>query len=505
MGLNKTLLAQIIGSMGSTPRNFFYVPSSGQSLSVGDYGVPVIHTTETFGDTVSLFTGIPPVGLGFEVVPTEATFASLVNYKETSKETDGWSMFNWLSTKGLLTGRWLYGEYGVGGKTIAELTDSPDPTTGWGWNKVHMGNVAAQALTPAGYQFAVPFATWTHGEADSAGDQAAYKAKLRAYHVRLMSDTGQTFPLLIDQSGKLGSSIIGTTLLEYAIDNADCEMVLPKYWLNRLYYGDAARLHLSNVGYQLQGEYFGRAAEKVLLGQSYGAVFPESWSVDSTHKKLTVNFHVPAGGNLVVDTTTLPAAPGLGMGLNRPTFALDAATSYIQTGNSIEFTFPQVVTTDSTIILGATLSDGANNGGIILPCVNLRDDSTDDSIAVPGLKLWNWCCQRRWQVSSALGALDRFVDNLWLHGDWIGTQAANAVIGNTTEWMLKGMTQCTMECDVSITSGNATFWLGNNSKALTNGHNTLTGNITSVYRLYVMAGSGGFNGSITNINVRFVA
>lgn len=486
--------------------NFYYIPANGQSLSIGDKGTPVVHTSETFGDTVSLFNGLPPMGLGFEVVPTGAEFASLVNYKETSKETNAWSMFNWLNAKGLLTDRWLYAAYGIGGKTIAELTDDPDPT-GWGWNKAHMGNTAAKVLTPAGYQFTVPFTTWIHGEADSANDQAAYKTKLRAYHDRLMSDTGKTFPMLMDQTGKLGSIDIATTALQYTLDNSDAVMVLPKYWLNRLYYGDSIRLHLSPTGYNIQGEYFGRAAEKLLNGESYGALYPQSWSIDSTFKKLTVNFNVPGGGNLVVDTATLPSAPALGMGVTRPTFSQEAAASYIQTGNSIEWTFAEPLTTDSVLNLGNTLSDAANNNGVILPCINIRDDSNDDSLYVAGLKLWNWCCQKKWMPTKLVGALDRFIDNLWLYGDLVvsGWAASTIIAGRSTEWLLRGMTQCSVSFDATISAGSATFWCGNNSKAVTNGSNTLTGNITTIYRLYAISGSGGFSGSITNINVRFVA
>jgi len=485
---------------------FYYVPSHGQSLSIGDQGTPVVHTAETFGDTVSLFTGVPPIGSGFEVVPTESAFASLVNYKETSKETHGWSMFNWLSQKGLLSGKWLYGSYGVGGKTIAQLTDDPDPT-GWGWAKVARGNAAAQALTPSGHRFAIPFATWIHGEADSAGDQAAYRTKLRSYHDRLMADTGQTFPLLIDQTGKVASTAIATTLLNYAIDNADCRMVLPKWWLNRLYYGDDIRLHLSPVGYQLQGEYFGRAAEKLINGEDYGVVYPQSWEIDSTYKKMRVNFHVPAGGNLVIDNDFVPAAPMLGLRSARPTYAATNPESYVQDGNTIEWTFAEPLTTDTLVELGRNLLDAANNGGVQLPCINLRDDADDDSIAVPGLKLRNWCCQRAWTPSSADGALNRFADNLWLHGDQVVADVSGSTIfaGRSTEWLLKNITGCTVTFNASITSGSAVFWCGNTSRTITDGVNTMSATVAATLRLYLISGSGGFSGSVTDIDVRWVS
>lgn len=492
--------------IGGLP-TFNYLPAHGQSLSIGDQALPV-HTTETFGDTVNLFNGLKPIGAGFEIVPDDSVFQSLVPYKETGKETHGWSMFNYMQQQGVLTGKWLYAAYGVGGKTIAELTDAPDPT-GWGWSKVERGNDFAKQRTPEGHEFKVPFTTWIHGEADSAGDQAAYKTKLRSYHDRLIASTGKVFPMFLDQTGKLASVDIATTLLEYSLSNPDAFMVLPKYWLNRLYFGDSIRLHLSNAGYQLQGEYFGRAISNYLkTGQHYGSLYPSSISVSNNYKRVSVTFNVPQQNNLVIDTSTLPAAPGLGLGLTYlPGFTQIAALSYMQDGNTIHFDFAEYVTTEAILNLGNTLSDAANNGGIQLPCINIRDDAAEIS-PTQGVRLYNWCCQRKIIPSVVDGALNRFTDNLWLNGDFSGTAAANTTFaGRTTDWIIRNLgSTFNVSFTVNITSGSMRFWCGDTSQlASTSGTYSFTATVTTAFRLYLISGASGFTGAISNINVRFVS
>lgn len=478
-------------------KKFFLLHVLSQSLGIGDHGV-LTHSAETLGSRVNLYNNLPPIGPGFEVDIQASDLVSLIPYREITKETHAWAMFNMMDALGVLTDMWLYASTGVGGKTIEELTFE---NTGhkWGWeNSVDAINAAANVM-PAGYEMVVPFTTWIHGEANDL-TYTTYKGYLRDYHNRHMAVTGQTYPLLLDQTGKNSSLNIANELLEYALENDDAEFVMPKYWLNRLYWGSPDRLHLNANGYMLQGEYFGRAAAAKMKGEEVPNVYPESWVVSADYMTLDVTFHIPTGANLVVDTTMLPSAPALGMGFKYlPTVGHVAATSYTQNGNVISFLFPQPITTDADINFGNTLSDAGNNGGYLLPCANLRDDSPDIS-PTQGINMYNWCPQRKLPVTTVDGALDREIGNIWVYGDFDGSLTDFEIgLGKSTDWLLTDMNTCQVDFDCVVTTGSARVYVGDTSTTLVTGHKSVVATITSAKRLYLQGLTGGFTGTLTNV------
>lgn len=478
---------------------FNYIPVFGQSLSVGDQGFPLTHTAYTFAeDQVSLYNNVPPTGPGFEVGIIAGDVVSLIDYVESLKETHGWGMLNQMDQLGVLGDRWLYVSTGVGGKTIEELFGT---ATGhaWGYDNTVFAYSAASAITPVDHTLRIPFMVWIHGEANSLTWET-YNGLLRSGHDNLMADTGQIFPLLMDQTGKLASLDIANELLQYTLNNTDAHLVLAKYWLNRSYNGDVGHLHLNANGYMLQGEYFGRAAAALLNGTEVENVYPESWTVDASYLKLTVVFHVPAGASLVVDTTLLPAAPALGMGFKYiPIFSFVAADSYIQSGNTIEFTFPQAITTEAEINIGNTLSDAGSTDGVLLPCINLRDNSPDIS-PTQGINLYNWCAQSKLPVTATDGALDREVDNIWIYGDFDGALSASEIgLGKGTDWLLTGMSTVRVDLDCVVRSGAGRIYVGDTPQNFSTGSLSFTATINTALRMFIQGLTGGFDGSVSNV------
>lgn len=481
-------------------KKFYYVPSHGQSLSIGDRGLPVAHTTVTWPNKVSMYNNVPPIGPGFEVDVTSSDVASLVDFKEVSKETGAWAMFNYLDQESALDDRWMYVSTGVGGKTIEDLTDVGAGHQ-WGWGNIVAAWNALAAVIPGGYTVRIPFSIFIHGEAQDL-TYWLWKPRVRVYHDNYKELTGQDFPLLISQTGKNASLDIANEILEYALENNDAEFVVAQWFLNRAFNGDSEHLHLSPAGYQLQREYFARAAIAKMNGEEVPNVYPESWVVSADKMSLDVTFHVPVGANLVIDTVTFPAAPGLGMGFKPlPSFAHTPATSYVQNGNVISFLFPQPITTDAQINFGNTLSDAANYDNILLPCNNVRDDSPDKS-PTQGVNMYNWCPQRKLVVTTANGALDRAVGNLWIYGSFDGSLAAFEIgLGKSTDLLLTDIATCQLDFDCVVISGSARMFVGDTSRTLTTGHHSLVVTIGTAKRMMLQGLTGGFTGSVSNVVV----
>ncbi|WP_434939155.1 hypothetical protein ACRWQN_17575 [Shewanella sp. HL-SH8] len=491
-------ITSVFGVYGGVAPMISFILSHGQSLSIGDQGFPLTHTIETFGSNVRQFNNLESIGPGFEVELLDADIANLIPYKEKSKETHAWSMLNWLNADTSLD-NYAYASCGVGGKTIAELTEVR-PTQKWGWFNV--SKVISRIKQES--NFSIPFITWIHGEADSLNPVAsAYKTDLREYHDRVKSETGKNPPMLMDQTGKNSSVDIAEILLQYSEENADCYLAGPKYWLNRLYPETTGlRLHLNANGYMLQGEMIGECAKQVLAGNNFKALTPISVSIvpGSAYKKVKVDFNVPHGGNIVIDTVTLPAAPSLGFGLRYYAgFSSINALSYVVNGNSIEFTFAEPVATDSVVNLGNTLDDRISTDNVLLPCTNIRSSVGHSSLAVAGATWYDWAVQFK---RTPTGALNRVSGNLWIHPDFTGTIGAGEVVqGRTTEWLLLDRTDVRVSCTVSGTSGTAWLWVYNTRIILVNGFNDVVIPFSATKRMYLQGASSGFIGSVSGISI----
>jgi hypothetical protein len=474
------------------------VVGHGQSLSIGDQGFPLTHTAETFGSNVRLFNGLAPIGPGYELELQDADIQSLVPFKESGKETHSWGMFNWINST-IQLNNYLYAAGGVGGKTISMLTDVIQDQV-WGWKSVE------KILNRVRYlgSYDIPFITWIHGEADSLNPVAEnYKGDLRGYHDRVKTLSGKNPPLILDQTGKNASNQISEVLLQYADENADAYLAGPKYWLNRLYpEATGIRLHLNAEGYMLQGEMIGECAKEVLNGVDFKPLQPTNLSIvdGSGYKTVKIDFHIPHDGVLTIDTTTLPAAPSLGMRLRTYSgSSAYAATSYNVVGNSIEFTFAEPITTDGLLEFGGSLDDRANTDGVQLPCTNIRGSVGHQSLAVSGVTWYDWAVQFRKIPSDAL---NRDTDNLWVHGDYSGSMTANqAVLGRNPEWLLDGMSSVRVQCNVSTTSGVAYLWVFNTKVTLVNGVNDVVVNSNATRRMYLQGGASGFVGSVSGITI----
>jgi hypothetical protein len=480
----------------------YAVFSTGQSLSVGDKGYPLTHNVNILPNA-KMFSGLPPIGVGFEVGITDADLLSIVPLAEVSKETHATAMFNWIDPDIDV----LYTSVGVGGKTIRQLVvDINTPPWGIGnYNKV------VDKVVELGSRV-IPFITFIQGEADSSNpDQAGYKVDLRGFHSGVKARSSQEFPMIIDQTGKLGSYIIANTLLEYSEENSDCLMSGPKYWLNRLYpeapidpSTSSIRLHLNAEGYMLQGEMIGQAYVNYRDTGRHSAVVPKSISVvpNTGYKKLRVEFGTPNDTYLVVDNTTLPECPAAGLGQKYySAYGAIAAVGYTQNGNTFDFDMGEPITSVGNVQLGATLDDRSNTDDVLLPCTNIRSSVGHESKFVSGVTWYDWACQ--FTKTNIDGSLNIETGNLWVHGDFSGViETGELALGRGSEWLLIAQGDGDVEVTATVTeqiTGRGELWVYNTRIFLQAvGVQTITVPSASAKRMYLHGGFGaGWAGSVS--------
>lgn len=477
-----------------------------QSLGIGDQGFPLTHDTAPLGTDVVMFSGLSPTGPGYEVALQDADLVDTVPFAEQTRETHAAGMLNWLKAEDALPANVLYASTGVGGKTISELTDVI-PGQEWGIANVHKVIDRVKAMG----DFEIPFTTWIHGEANSV-NYADYMTDLRGYHDGIMARSGKTFPLIMDQTGKQSSISIAGVLLDYADANADAFLAGPKYWLNRLYPeagNPSLRLHLNAEGYMLQGEMIAEAARQVLDGIDYKPVQPVAIRVvpGTNYKEVEIDWHVPNGGALVKDDVTLPLAPGLGIQARYyEPFGPKEPLEVIITGNTTRLVFDEPITTGASIIAGDSLDDRDVTDGIKLPCINLRSDVGHPSRYLEGFTWYDWAVQFKRPVLD--GALDIETGNLWHYGDFTGVLGANEIgLGDSSDWIIEAAGDTTLTYDVTVTSGQIHIWVAG-TRTIVSSSDIASVDIpaASQKRLYIQAGSGGFEGSVSiSVNKRGVA
>lgn len=490
-----------------TGKIFNYVPVHGQSLSVGDYGYPLIHSIPHFGGRVKLFNGVGTNGPGYEKKLSLQQLSYLVDFREGPKETHAWAFFKVLDSLGFLDGTWLYSPSGVGGKKISELTHVIDDQ-GWGWGNVDLQMRSARGLMPSGMKFHIPFALWIHGEADSGSrDFSEYKSDLRNYHDRLLNHAASfgnkhPFPIFFDQPGKAASLDVANALWEYSKEYSGSYLVGPKYWLNRLYFGDEKKLHLNAYGYMLQGDLFGSVVSEYLKhGDKWAPLSPRNIQVLPNKVGVKIDFHVPRNGSLVVDTVTLPEAPGYGMQLKTAGRTINPIETIVD-GNSVIWNFSEPVTVKSELRFGESLDDRMLNGGVKLPCTNLRSNVPLKS-QFSGIDFYDWAVL--FSAKNIAGALNPDVDNLWVYGDWSGEMLpydkSKISKGTFHAAWLDGVRRVRVSGDVVSKRGAAFIWVGDARVPLPNGEISVDIDVGSKKRMLIQADKDGFDGIINNIRI----
>ena len=378
-------------------RDINHVLGTGQSLSIGTLGTPVLSLAQPYANT-TFVTGPLSGGTGL------TSFIPLV---EKDLETHSSSFANevtMLARDVVLVGQpagrtshdLLVSQHGIGGQPYSALKKGGTTACyATGMAQLKAGHDLAVA---AGKSYVVRAVTNVHGETDHQILNPAYAANLvewqNDYETDVKAVTGQAehVPMLESQisswtrfNNSTTSQIPGAQLAAHVDSAGKVVLVGAKYHLP--YVADG--VHLTNEGYRHMGEDYAKVYRRVILeGKPWEPVRPQT--VTRAGAVVTVKMYVPATP-LVLDTTLVTDPGKFGFewaddGPATPTVA------------SVALAGPDtVVVTLSAAPTGAnprlryayTGIAGAVAGPTTGPRGNLRDsDATPSRGSYP---LYNWC------------------------------------------------------------------------------------------------------------------
>ena len=405
----------------------------GQSLSVGDGGLPNNRSTEALADLagdVNLYEGVDtngPGGSGYQYTPTDV--ATLKPYAEyATDQSHGWGYYNYLEERGALgTDKYLYASVGVGARTVADLSTAPEYT-----NVPTVVN-AITDVKPAGYDFGRVSFHYCQGEADTTPQTppATYKSDVVALLTNTIkpiidSNTGGTaVDIYIPQLGKgnthpSGGYDIANAQLELVVENADYHMPVAGWICNYLYGRVDYQPHLTSNGYTLMGEYYAEA--ELLVGAGATKVVPPrptSFSVRDDQRTVDITFENSFGYPLVLDqtSTVVPSIPsgGFGVGSRINLDDILECTNVELNGNVLSVTSPEIIEVGTNLSAGRINFDWPLDtvNSRRLPLINLRDASTNTSPSL-GIPMYNWAAQFTKEFADGeTNVFNDDVDNIW--------------------------------------------------------------------------------------------
>jgi hypothetical protein len=375
---------------------------SGQSLSVGAQGLPVLSTTQPYGNKT--FVGGPRSGSSqlFSLIDLvefesgtrgETTCSGAANYviellPSGSPAVTVAAPFDMISSTA-----------GFGGYTIRKLIKG---TPAYGLLVDHI-RAGFDLSVAAGRTYSVGALGWLQGESDqSPGTKSRleYKHDLIDYQADVDADvrsiTGQTADVMLlsyQLSGYVarGSNYRNVTLaqLDACEENPCITIVSPTYP-----FPFSDRVHFTNVGYNWIGHYFGKVYKQLIVDR-------RPW-IPLSPKRIVQHAASPEGSGILVEFN-VPEPP-----LVLDTVNLGEATDYgfvVEDGGGVH-TITSVTVIDATHIeilvdrpltggailryaldcqgAGLTLSDGGSG--------NLRDsDGRTFTIGLTSYNLFNWC------------------------------------------------------------------------------------------------------------------
>ncbi len=393
------------GGTGLSPAFVHYdvnhVLGTGQSLSVGAVGGPVLSTTQPYANLM-FSTGVRTSTTNLDA-SAPLVEGSPINATNTAVETLSSGFANLvtkMAREELLVGQpagktshdLFVSIHGVGGTAYAGLKKGTQPFT------IAMAQVtAAKSLAQAaGKSYVVRAVTNVHGESDHIANNAGYEANLvewqKDYETDVKAITGQSEPIPMLHSqfssfskfGQTTSAIVSMQTAASVKSNGKIVLVGAKYHLP--YVADG--VHLTNEGYRQMGEEYAKVYRRVVLeGRPWEPLRP--LSITRAGAVITVKLAVPVPP-LVLDKT-LVSDPG------------NYGFAYVDAGPTPAITNVEVTASDTvTITLASaptaangrvryafTGTAGANAGPTTGPRGNLRD--SDATPSRHGYKLFNWC------------------------------------------------------------------------------------------------------------------
>ena len=373
-------LSSAIGPL--TVVNYFnHILLSGQSLSIGYGGTPVLSTTQPYSNKT--LAGVTQLG---------TTFTPLV---ESSRETIASAMANNITALSGGIYQSAVTVHGVGNTAYSGLKKGTVPYANGMTQVTNVFNAASSELSKTDRVVGVAI---IHGEADH--QQFTTAAEYESYLVEWQHDyetdskaiTGQVdiVPLFTDQMASFtgynaATSVIPGAQLAAAEDNpGKIVLVGPKYFLN---YSDYA--HLNNTSYRWLGGYYGKVMKKVLIDkEAWRPLTPDS--ILRSGKVIYAKFHVPTG-QLALDTTLVSPRTNYGFEYSDSTSSATISSVEILNTDTVKITLSNVPTGYSQKLGYAhTGTAGSLPGAQVAGSAagNLRD--TDSAVSLAGDTLYDW-------------------------------------------------------------------------------------------------------------------
>lgn len=369
---------------------------SGQSLSIGAQGRPVLSTIQPFDNKT--FEG-GPRSLSHQL----GYLIDLVEFEGDGNrgETPCSGAANYV-----IELAWIHPGFdmisstvGHGGYTIRQLNK------GSAWYQLLIDHVQAGASLSAssGKTYSVRAIGWLQGENDQyagAKPRLEYKRDLIEYQrdvdqdVKVLTGQGENVPLISYQLScyvAQGGDYRNVTLaqLDASEESDQITICSPTYPFPY----DDDRVHLTNVGYLWIGHYFGKVFHEIVVER-------KEWvplSMKSTRVMgrrqgdvVIVEFHVPEPP-LVLDKTNLPAATDLGFAIEDDGGALTLKSIEVVGDTKIQIVVDRPLVTNARLRYaldylgtGLKLNNGASG--------NLRDsDGRSFELYSQTYNLYNWC------------------------------------------------------------------------------------------------------------------
>ena len=400
-GLGGTGGAAGAAGSGAQPLELVYydvnqVLSTGQSLSVGAMGVPVLTVEQPYENM--MFSG------GVAAVANLTAFAPLIEGVDPPVETMSSSFANFVTEMardevlvnqpvGERTHDLLVTLHGVGGVAYAGLAKGTQPYA----NGMAQLGAAATLTSSQTLSHVVRAVTTVHGESDHLSGNPSYEANLvewqADYEADVQAVTHQTEPVPLLQTQMSSwtdygqaQSLIPSAQLSASENNPDAIILVgPKYAL--AYVADG--VHLTNEGYRQMGEYYAKAYRRAILeGQTWRPLAPTS--ISRAGAVITVTFYVPEPP-LVLDTTLVSDPGAYGFEYFDDSGAPPAiAAVALASEDTLTVTLQSAPTgANQRLRYAFTGIAGAAAGATTGPRGNLRD--SDGTVSPHAYPLYNWC------------------------------------------------------------------------------------------------------------------
>ncbi|MEA2749566.1 MAG: hypothetical protein QOI41_3709 [Myxococcales bacterium] len=382
---------------GFVYRDVNHVLGTGQSLSVGTLGTPVLSLTQPYAN-VTFVTGVLSGGTGL------TSFIPLVEKTVETHSSSFANLITMMARDVILVGApagqtshdLLISQHGIGGQPYSAIKKGGTTTCyADGMAQAKAGHDLAVA---AGKSYVIRAVTNVHGESDHIALNSAYEANLLQWQADYEADakalSGQTepVPMLHSQisswtrfNSSTTSQIPAAQLAAHVDSAGKVVLVGAKYHLP--YVADG--VHLTTEGYQHMGEDYAKVYRRVILeGKAWEPVRPKT--VTRAGAVVTVTMHVPAPP-LVLDTTLVTDPGKFGF-----EWADDGPTTPTITSVALSGPDTVVVTLSATptaahprLRYAYTGTAGALAGPTTGPRGNLRD--SDATPSRNNYKLYNWC------------------------------------------------------------------------------------------------------------------